>query len=718
MKLKFLNGSLEGKALDFDGPLVTIGRDDNNILVLTDAGVSSRHAYFEKIDGKWMVFDSNSTNGVMVNGKKIEQKSEVYDGDDIRLGFVDLSLEVEGGAKRPGAEKLAAAPAAEEKKIGAIKIGAPKIEPAKEKKVSLPGKKKEVSKKKEAPKVSLPNKKKEAKKPQPVVIPTAKKKEVPVIKPVTVEKKASIKIGGDSKAEEIPLSPEEQEEAARIQEELQEKKRKARQMRKLKSNLTTGAMVLGVLLLLFIVLPKLFTAMDKKQELMLAETKAADKDGKDGGTTKIIYENRTPMENRKAKVVLPEKFPIYFQSYPTGATIEIDGEVIGTTPLEIADFKAGAHLLSLYKPGFKASEFHFQHPQSPIQIHSLEQDDYTVMVTSTPSGAAVTVGGQLRGHTPMILRNVEEGYTKISLAAQGFAPKVSEVEITSSNSRRLVNIALEDHRGTISVVTRPPGCKVKINGDFMGMSKPANKGDVVSAPFLLDNIIPGTYTIEVTSTDESEKTSSKVVVKGGETSSANYEIWMINAAISLADGNKIHGMILSKEANGDVVFSEEKGKKKTYKKDEISGIEDSSLQQKFGFSDGLKVDKAGFKPLLATIHDENDDEDYDEIEKDAADLGKVAASAIINDSETLDLIEMVTKYRHKKITVTGSVSFVREGESMYSIVLDDKVECYLEKDESLVEKLKSMIGSSVTLSGVCIGVRGVERVVIMNTKIK
>ena len=52
MKLKFLNGSLEGKALDFDGPLVTIGRDDNNILVLTDAGVSSRHAYFEKIDGK------------------------------------------------------------------------------------------------------------------------------------------------------------------------------------------------------------------------------------------------------------------------------------------------------------------------------------------------------------------------------------------------------------------------------------------------------------------------------------------------------------------------------------------------------------------------------------------------------------------------------------------------------------------------------------------
>ena len=720
MKLKFLNGSLEGKALDFDGPLVTIGRDDNNILVLTDAGVSSRHAYFEKIDGKWMVFDSNSTNGVMVNGTKIEQKSDVYDGDDIRLGFVDLTLEIEGGAKRPGADKAAAATPPEEKKMGAIKIGAPKIEPAKEKKVTLPGKKKEAAKKKESPKVSLPNKKKEAKKkPQPVVIPTAKKKEAPSIKPITVEKKPAVKIGGDSKEEEIPLSPEEQEEAARLQEELQEKKRKARQMRKLKSNLTSAGMVLGVLLLLFIVLPKLFTAMDKKQELMLAETKAAAAgDKKDGGKTTIIYENRTPMENRKPKTVLPEKFPIYIQSYPTGATIEIDGEVIGTTPLEIADFKAGPHLLTLYKTGFKASEFHFQHPQSPIQIHSLEQDDYTVMVTSTPSGAAVTVGGQLRGHTPMILRNVEEGYTKISLAAQGFAPKVSEVEITSSNNRRLVNISLEDHRGTISVVTRPPGCKIKVNGDFMGMSKPATKGDVVSAPFILDNVIPGTYTIEVTSTDESEKTSSKIDVKGGETASASYEIWMINAALTLADGNKVHGMILSKEANGDVVFSEEKGKKKTYKKDEITAMEDSSLQKKFGFSDGLKIDKAGFKPLLATIHDENDDEDYDEIEKDAQDLGKVTASSIINDSETLDLIEMVTKYRHKKITVTGNVSFVREGEVMYSIVLDDKVECYLPKDESLVDKLKSMVGSSVTLSGVCIGVRGVERVVIMNTKIK
>ena len=382
------------------------------------------------------------------------------------------------------------------------------------------------------------------------------------------------------------------------------------------------------------------------------------------------------------------------------------------------DFKSGSHLITLYKEGFKASEYHFQHPQSPIQIHTLEQDDYTVMVTSTPSGAAVTVGGQLRGHTPMILRNVEDGYTKVSLAAQGFAPKDYEVEVTDSNNRRLVNIKLEDHRGTIQVVTRPPGCKIKVNGDFMGISQPAKKGDVVSAPFTLDNVIPGVYDIEVTSTDESEKASKKLKVEGGKVASSSFEIWMINAAISLADGSKVHGMIVSKEANGDIVFSEEKGKTKKYKKDEISSIEDSNLQKKFGFSDGLQVDKAGFKPLLATIHDENDDTDYDEIAEGAQNLGKLAASAIISDSESLDLIEMVTKYRNKKVTVTGNVSFVREGEVMYSVVLDEKVECYMEKDDSLVEKLKAIVGSSVTLEGVCIGVRGIERVVIMNSKLK
>lgn len=721
MKLKFLNGSLEGKALDYDGPLITIGRDDNNILVLSDAGVSSRHAYFEKIDGKWMVFDSNSTNGVLVNGTKIEQKSDVYDDDDIRLGFVDLKIEIEGGAKRPGSEKAvekaSEEPAGEKKKIGGVKVGAAKIEPPKEKKVTLPGKKKETAKKKDAPKVSLPNKKKE--KPKPVVISGAKKEApsapAPVIIPAAEKKPVSVKIGGDTKEKE-PLSPEEQEEAERIQEELREQKRKERQRRRMISQIKTGAMILGVLLVLIIVVPKFLSAVESKHAQNIQQAEAAKENS--GGVTKIIYEDKTPAALKEPKTVLPQKFPLYVQSYPSNATIEIDGEVIGTTPLEIPDFKAGTHLLTLYKEGFKSSEYQFQHPQSPIQIHTLEQDEFTVMVTSTPSGAAVTVGGQLRGHTPMILRNVEEGFTTITLAAQGFAPKVSEVEVTSSNSRRLVNIVLEDDRGTIAVVTRPPGCKVKINGDLMGVSKPANPGDVVSAPFTVDNVLPGSYDIEITSTDESEKATAKAVVKGGETVTKEFQIWMINAALSLADGNKVHGMIVSKEANGDVVFSEKKGETKRYKKDEISSIEESSLQKKYGFSEGLAIDKTGFKPLLATIFDENDDTDFDDVLKSAGDAGKATASELIKDQESLDLIEMVTKYRNKKITVSGSVSFIREGEVMYSIVLDQKVECYLEKDESLKDKLKNMIGSSVTISGLCLGVGGIDRVVIVKSKLK
>ena len=120
-----------------------------------------------------------------------------------------------------------------------------------------------------------------------------------------------------------------------MQEEIKEQKRKARQMRKLKSNLTTGGILLGVLLLAIIFIPKLFSAMEQQQKQLLAETQNKDS-GEKGGTTKIIYEDRTPEHKKKPKEVLPQKFPIYIQSYPTGATIEIDGEVIGTTPLEIS----------------------------------------------------------------------------------------------------------------------------------------------------------------------------------------------------------------------------------------------------------------------------------------------------------------------------------------------------------------------------------------------
>ena len=74
MNLTFINGTLEGKSLNFNDSLLTIGRSYTNILMLNDDDVSSRHAFIELLDKRWVLFDNGSLNGVLLNNNKIEDK--------------------------------------------------------------------------------------------------------------------------------------------------------------------------------------------------------------------------------------------------------------------------------------------------------------------------------------------------------------------------------------------------------------------------------------------------------------------------------------------------------------------------------------------------------------------------------------------------------------------------------------------------------------------
>ena len=75
------------------------------------------------------------------------------------------------------------------------------------------------------------------------------------------------------------------------------------------------------------------------------------------------------------------------------------------------------------------------------------------------------------------------------------------------------------------------------------------------------------------------------------------------------------------------------------------------------------------------------------------------------------------KYRNKKITVTGKVTMIREGETVFSIVFEDKVECYIEKDEDMRQKLAAMKGKDAKVSGLCLGTGGLDRIVIVEAQL-
>ncbi len=68
---------------------MSIGRDPSNDLVLPDAMVSRRHAVVELRGGQFYLRDCNSSNGSLVNGDKVNERS-LRDGDLVAIGTARL----------------------------------------------------------------------------------------------------------------------------------------------------------------------------------------------------------------------------------------------------------------------------------------------------------------------------------------------------------------------------------------------------------------------------------------------------------------------------------------------------------------------------------------------------------------------------------------------------------------------------------------------------
>jgi len=83
-----------GKRTVLSGNRLLIGRSRECELVLDDPNVSRRHAELRRQEGAWIVADLGSTNGVKVNGRRVEH-AVLSPGDEITLGLSRLSFEQE-----------------------------------------------------------------------------------------------------------------------------------------------------------------------------------------------------------------------------------------------------------------------------------------------------------------------------------------------------------------------------------------------------------------------------------------------------------------------------------------------------------------------------------------------------------------------------------------------------------------------------------------------
>jgi hypothetical protein len=70
---------------------LSIGRLDSCDIVLSDAGVSRKHAEVRREGDEWVVVDLNSTNGTVVNGRAV-RRHRLAEGDRIEVGETTIEF--------------------------------------------------------------------------------------------------------------------------------------------------------------------------------------------------------------------------------------------------------------------------------------------------------------------------------------------------------------------------------------------------------------------------------------------------------------------------------------------------------------------------------------------------------------------------------------------------------------------------------------------------
>jgi hypothetical protein len=73
----------------------TLGRSRQSDIVVNDANVSRQHAEVRPSGAGWVLVDLGSTNGSVLNGRRIDRPQELEPGDTIEVGTSVITFDVE-----------------------------------------------------------------------------------------------------------------------------------------------------------------------------------------------------------------------------------------------------------------------------------------------------------------------------------------------------------------------------------------------------------------------------------------------------------------------------------------------------------------------------------------------------------------------------------------------------------------------------------------------
>lgn len=149
---------------------------------------------------------------------------------------------------------------------------------------------------------------------------------------------------------------------------------------------------------------------------------------------------------------------------PAGATVYIDGQLQGKTPLDIDELPSGKYSMRIDMDLYASceSEISIEDGKTNEQRYIMKPRFGTLNINGYPNGANVTINGIKIGQLPLKLYKVSAGLAEIKMEAPQYHPETRFQQINAGDLIDL-DINLERHTGSVVVLTDPPGANVRLN---------------------------------------------------------------------------------------------------------------------------------------------------------------------------------------------------------------------------------------------------------------
>ena len=169
--------------------------------------------------------------------------------------------------------------------------------------------------------------------------------------------------------------------------------------------------------------------------------------------------------------LMPAWARLQVDSNPTGAEVLVDGEAVGTTPLDteiIQGRRSIEYSLAGFKPVHRDTTVVAGVPML-LDTITLVPNDGSLVLTSRPAGATVTVDGVFQGSTPLTMVLMSAVNHQIHLNKPGYLTSKKTLSLQADQEQHL-EVKLTAEYGVIFASSKPADASLMLDG------KPAGRG--------------------------------------------------------------------------------------------------------------------------------------------------------------------------------------------------------------------------------------------------